>query len=250
MKITSKHVSNSPVTFVIHKRFAVLAFLLSCCVNLQLLAHRFSSKRETARSVGRWEKTLYLSVGIPSGNLCRGQSQSPARFWMTDCPWFVFGRPVIPSGNYRQKCWSGGINKVYYGECANGKCKKRNHMNVPWEKYRSESIVNLINNPLVFFSVNFLNPTPLPRTEDQALAEGWRNDASCGITRHCILSRFYKNCLASILHPDILFEAELKKKIPSPVQVPDDRPFMTKAVICARFSQSRVTCIYFFPPLH
>ncbi|CAH3030479.1 unnamed protein product [Porites evermanni] len=27
--------------------------------------------------------------------------------------------------------------------------------------------------------VNFLNPTPLPRTEDQALAEGWRNDASC-----------------------------------------------------------------------
>ena len=108
----------------------------------------------------------------------------------------------------------------------------------------------MIDNPLVFFSVNFLNPTPLPRTEDQALAEGWRNDASCGITRHCILSRFYKNCLASVLHPDILFEAELKKKIPSPVQVPDDRPFMTKAVICARFSQSRVTCIYFFPPLH
>ena len=65
--ITSKHVSNIPVTFVTHERFAVVVFLLSCCVNSQLLAHRFSSKRETARSVGRWEKTLYLSVGIPSG---------------------------------------------------------------------------------------------------------------------------------------------------------------------------------------
>lgn len=67
----------------------------------------------------------------------------------------------------------------------------------------------MIDNPLVFFSVNFLNPTPLPRTEDQALAEGWRSDASCGITQHCIPSRFYKNCLASILYPDILFEADL-----------------------------------------
>ena len=73
----------------------------------------------------------------------------------------------------------------------------------------AENSVNLLNNPLVFFSVNFLNPTPLPRTEDQALAEGCRSDASCGITQHCIPSRFYKNCLASILYPDILFEADL-----------------------------------------
>ena len=173
----------------------------------------------------------------------------PTRFCMTDCPWFVFGRPVIPSGNYRQKCWSGGIKKVYYGKCANGKCKKKNHMKVPWEKYRAENSLKMIDNPLVFFSVNFLNPTPLPRTEDQALAEGWRNDASCGITRHCIPSRFYKNCLASILHPDIFFEADLKKKIAPPVCQTIGRLWLKQSYV--RCFQSRATCcIYIFPSLH
>ena len=33
MKITTKHVSNSPVTFVTDERFAALFFLPSCCVN-------------------------------------------------------------------------------------------------------------------------------------------------------------------------------------------------------------------------
>ena len=33
MKITTKHAVNSPVTFATHKRFAVLFFLPSCCVN-------------------------------------------------------------------------------------------------------------------------------------------------------------------------------------------------------------------------
>ena len=33
MKITIKHASNSPVTFVTHKRFAVFFFLQSCGVN-------------------------------------------------------------------------------------------------------------------------------------------------------------------------------------------------------------------------
>ena len=33
MKITKKHVSNRPVTIVAYKRFAVLFFLPSCCVN-------------------------------------------------------------------------------------------------------------------------------------------------------------------------------------------------------------------------
>ena len=33
MKITSKHASNSPVTSVSHKRFAVLFFQPTCCVN-------------------------------------------------------------------------------------------------------------------------------------------------------------------------------------------------------------------------
>ena len=36
MKITTKHVSNRPVTFVAHKRFAVLFVLPSCCVNSQI----------------------------------------------------------------------------------------------------------------------------------------------------------------------------------------------------------------------
>ena len=117
---------------------------------------------------------------------------------------------------------------------------KKNHMNVPWEKYRSESSVDLINNTFVFFSVNFLNPTPLPRTEDQALAEGWRNDASCGITRHCIPSRFYKNCLASILHPDIFFEADLKKKIAPPVCQTIGRLWLKQSYV--RCFQSRATC--------
>ena len=38
MKITTKLASNSNVTFVTHKRFAILFFLLSCCVN-SLLSH-------------------------------------------------------------------------------------------------------------------------------------------------------------------------------------------------------------------
>ena len=36
-KITTEHVSDSPVTFVTHKHFAVLFFLLSCCVNSLLM---------------------------------------------------------------------------------------------------------------------------------------------------------------------------------------------------------------------
>ena len=36
VKITTKHVSNRPVTFVAHKRFAVLFVLPSCCVNSQI----------------------------------------------------------------------------------------------------------------------------------------------------------------------------------------------------------------------
>ena len=192
---------------------------------------------------------IFIRSGYPAGTSAEERATPPDRFCMTDCPWFVFGRPVIPSGNYRQKCWSGGIKKVYHGECANGKCKKKNHMKVPWEKYRAENSVNLINNPLVFFSVNFLNPTPLPRTEDQALAEGWRSDASCGITQHCIPSRFYKNCLASILHPDILFEADLnyeKNSIAGLQMI--GLLWLKKSYV--RCFQSRATCIYIFPPLH
>ena len=38
MKFTTKHASNSPVTFVTHERFAVLFFLPSCCVNSLIIA--------------------------------------------------------------------------------------------------------------------------------------------------------------------------------------------------------------------
>ena len=38
MKITTKLASNSNVTFVTHKHFAILFFLLSCCIN-SLLSH-------------------------------------------------------------------------------------------------------------------------------------------------------------------------------------------------------------------
>jgi len=38
VKITTKHASDSPVTFVTHERFAVLFFLPSCCVNSLLLS--------------------------------------------------------------------------------------------------------------------------------------------------------------------------------------------------------------------
>ena len=41
----TKHASNSPVTFVILKRFAVLFFLLSCCVNSLMLTARHPQVR-------------------------------------------------------------------------------------------------------------------------------------------------------------------------------------------------------------
>ena len=37
-EITTKHASDSPVMFVTHKRFAVIFFLPSCCVNSLLLS--------------------------------------------------------------------------------------------------------------------------------------------------------------------------------------------------------------------
>ena len=191
-------------------------FLLSCCVNSQLLAQRFSSKRETARSLGRWEKTLYL-LGYPAGTSAEERATPLARFCMTDCPRFVFGRPVILSGNYRQKCWSGGINKVYYGKCENSKRKKKKRMNVPWEKYRAESIVNLINNPFVFFFSKLLESYTFSTNRRPSSCWGVEKRRFMWYYTKCIPSRFYKNCLASILHPDISFEADLKKKIPSPV---------------------------------
>ena len=50
VKITTKHASYSLVTFVTHKRFAVLYFLPSRCVNSLFTSQR-SAKRERIRSV-------------------------------------------------------------------------------------------------------------------------------------------------------------------------------------------------------
>ena len=174
----------------------------------------------------------------------------PTRFCMTDCPWFVFGRPVIPSGNYRQKCWSGGIKKVYYGECANGKCKKKNHMKVPWEKYRAENSVNLINNPLVFFFSKFL--------ESYTSSTNRRPSSSWGVEKRRFMWYYttlypfpilQKLSCINLASRYFLWSGSQEKNCTA--GLPDDRPFMTKAVICALLSKSSdLLYIHFpFPPL-
>ena len=54
MKITTKHASNSPVTFVTHKRFVVLFFLPSCCVNS---LRSLTSQRLQEKTVDLFPKT-------------------------------------------------------------------------------------------------------------------------------------------------------------------------------------------------
>ena len=54
VKITKKHASNSPVTFVTHKRFAVLLFLPSCCVNSLIMP--------ITRPYSLWNLRNYLSM--------------------------------------------------------------------------------------------------------------------------------------------------------------------------------------------
>ena len=54
VKITTKHVSNRPVTFVAYKRFAVLFVLPSCCVNPQICRAK--------SGIGSFSFTLTLSL--------------------------------------------------------------------------------------------------------------------------------------------------------------------------------------------
>ena len=54
VKITTKHASNSPVTFVTHKRFAVPLFLPSCCVNSLIMP--------ITRPYSLWNLNNYLSI--------------------------------------------------------------------------------------------------------------------------------------------------------------------------------------------
>ena len=51
MKITTKHVSNFPVTFVTHECFAVLFFLPSCCVNSLLWTTTSSQSTKTQKRI-------------------------------------------------------------------------------------------------------------------------------------------------------------------------------------------------------
>ena len=60
MKITTKLASNRPVTFVIHKRFAVLFFVPSCCVNL-LVALALDSKQF---ATGNWVELTSGTVNL------------------------------------------------------------------------------------------------------------------------------------------------------------------------------------------
>ena len=60
MKITTKLASNRPVTFVIHKRFAVLFFVPSCCVNL-LVSLALDSKQF---ATGNWVELTSGTVNL------------------------------------------------------------------------------------------------------------------------------------------------------------------------------------------
>ena len=78
--ITTKHKSNSPVTFAIHKCFAVVFFLPSCCVNSNshlnmstytlFLAWFFPPKEVCYRKYGCFKSHPNLLVKLP---------QSPSR---------------------------------------------------------------------------------------------------------------------------------------------------------------------------
>ena len=60
MKITTKLASNRPVTFVIRKRFAVLFFVPSCCVNL-LVSLALDSKQF---ATGNWVELTSGTVNL------------------------------------------------------------------------------------------------------------------------------------------------------------------------------------------
>ena len=49
VKIPTKHASYSLVTFVTHKRFAVLFFLPSCCVNSLMVIEQSGVQHEIIR---------------------------------------------------------------------------------------------------------------------------------------------------------------------------------------------------------
>ena len=78
--ITTKHKSNSPVTFAIHKCFAIVFFLPSCCVNSNshlnmstytlFLAWFFPPKEVCYRKYGCFKSHPNLLVKLP---------QSPSR---------------------------------------------------------------------------------------------------------------------------------------------------------------------------
>ena len=94
MKITAKHTINSPVTFVRHKRFAVLLFLPSCCVNS--LLGWFSNRAGTSFDDGKEREKDLTLLPVPSLPLSHWSSQlfdlrAPSS---TDVPVLLLNQPI------------------------------------------------------------------------------------------------------------------------------------------------------------
>ena len=72
--VKTKHASNSPVTFVTHKSFAVLFFLPSCCVNSLLFRYKYN-KQDVKRKLNSCSAIGHLLVA----------EKFPLAYQGTDC---------------------------------------------------------------------------------------------------------------------------------------------------------------------
>ena len=117
MKITTKHVSNRPVTLVAHKRFAVLFVLPSCCVNSQICRAK--------SGIGSFSLTLTFSLSSAVTSPKVFVSQLSSAFIEK-----LFSRTLVLHANIftnlflhfliereyekSMKCWFGFINNPTY----------------------------------------------------------------------------------------------------------------------------------------
>ena len=120
MKITTKHVSNRPVTFVAYKRFAVLFVLPSCCVNSQICRAK--------SGIGSFSFTLTfsLSSAVTSRQVFVSQLSSAfieKLFSRTDVLYAniftnLFSLHFLIEREYEKsmKCWVGFINNQTYSQ--------------------------------------------------------------------------------------------------------------------------------------
>ena len=102
MKITTKHARNSPVTFVTHKRFAVVFFLPSCCLNWGPKGEKifFGDRPPPKLFKGLDDRALpYLKVWIQhwleSSNTVRSLLKE---IWRGKIPFLHFIANSIPGG--------------------------------------------------------------------------------------------------------------------------------------------------------